>query len=117
MLKRPKFALDEWLRRVLRQPPTPQAGNIRWKAHAATLATAALLVPSACAVYFHRVAERENEPYWAVTAERLWKIHAAIAIIAVILWIFEKPRKVGYLSDNMRRSSRGAPADQDDAAS
>lgn len=113
MLRRPRLDLHEGLRRLLRQPPTPRAASIRWRAHAATLAVAALIVPSACAIYFHSVAERENEPYWALAAERLWAIHAAVCIVVALFWIFEKPQRVGYA----REHRRGHPAPPSDAES
>ncbi len=113
MLKRPRLRLDEWLRRVLRQPPVPKAAAIRKKAHAATLAAAMLIVPSACAVYFHQVAERENEPYWVEAAERLWAIHLAIVVVAALLWLFERPQLTGYLDESPggRKARRSTSAD------
>ncbi len=113
MLRRPRLRLDEQLRRALRQPPTPKAATIRKKAHAATLAAAMLIVPSACAVYFHQVAERENEPYWAEAAERLWALHLAIIVVAALLWLFERPQLTGYIDDSPsgRRARRSTCAD------
>lgn len=59
-------------------------------------------------VHFHRVAEQENEPGWATSAEHLWIIHAATVIVAVILSIFEKPRKVEY-RPRVKRADEKAP--------
>lgn len=76
---------------------TPPGGEIKRKAHTATLAACALIIPSGCAVYYRSAGLKENEPYWVQAAETLWAVHAAVTVLALLLWIFETPRKTRYL--------------------
>ncbi|MES2694332.1 MAG: hypothetical protein V4773_12725 [Verrucomicrobiota bacterium] len=84
--------LHQYLRRT-----TPKTAVIRKKAHAATLAAAALIVPSACGIYFRHAGLRENEPDWVWAASVVWIVHAAVALIALLFWLTEKPRPAIYL--------------------
>ena len=79
---------------------TPKQAIIKWKAHAATTAAAALIVPSACAFYLRYLGVEENEPSWITFASRVWQVHVACVGIAVFFWITEKPRLTKYLSDH-----------------
>ena len=79
---------------------TPKEAVIKWKAHAATTACAALLVPSACAFYLRHLGLEENEPGWVSFASRVWEVHAACALLALFFWITEKPRLTKYVSDH-----------------
>lgn len=84
--------LIKYLRRT-----TPKQGTIKWKAHAATVATCALIVPSLCAVYFWHAGIKEAEPYWVWASITLWRAHAVIAAITLLLWFFEKTKPTNYL--------------------
>lgn len=85
-------ALQNYLRRT-----TPERATIPWKAHAATVAACALIVPSVVAVFIRRAGIREDEPYWVWASETLWGLHAVVVAIAVLLWLFEKPRSTEFL--------------------
>ena len=89
---KPSNYLNDLLRRT-----TPEQAVIKKKAHAATLAAAALIVPSLCAIYFRSAGVRENEPEWVWAALTIWKIHAAVVVAAGLLWVFEKPKLTKYL--------------------
>ena len=70
---------------------------IKRKAHAATLASCALIVPSLCAIYYRHAGIKESEPYWVWAAVTMWKIHAGVVALTIVLWIFEKPRLTKYV--------------------
>jgi len=93
--------LERFLRRKFQPEPTPQAAVIRWKAHAATLACAALIIPSLCAIYFRQAGLKEEEPYWVWAASTVWKIHIGVALLAVFFWLTEKPRLTKYQPDHL----------------
>ncbi len=93
----------DYLRRT-----TPAGAVIKWKAHAATVATAALIVPSLCAVYFWHAGTKEDEPYWIWASIMVWRIHAVVSLIALLFWLFEKPRSMSYVRDNTRGWSKVA---------
>lgn len=76
---------------------TPEHGTIKWKAHAATVAACALVVPSLCAIYFWRAGSAEQESYWVWASLMMWRTHAAIVVVALLLWIFEKPKPTPFL--------------------
>lgn len=76
---------------------TPAQAHIKLWAHAATLMTAGLIVPSLCGIYFRDAGLRENEPYWVWASITVWKIHAGVVAVALVLWLFERPRVVKYL--------------------
>jgi len=78
---------------------TPRQAIIKWKAHAATTACAALIVPSACAFYIRHIGLEENEPGWVSFASRIWEVHTACVLLAVFFWLTEKPRLAKYVSD------------------
>lgn len=90
-MKQPSSYLNDYLRRT-----TPAQAKIKKWAHAATLAFAALVVPSICAIFFRAAGIRENEEYWVWVSFAIWKAHGAVAVVALILWIFEKPRLTKY---------------------
>jgi hypothetical protein len=90
-MKFPSRYLNEYLRKT-----TPTHAHIKKWAHAATVAFAALIVPSLCAIYFRSAGIREEEPYWISASMIVWKIQGAVAAAAIILWIFEKPRRTKY---------------------
>jgi hypothetical protein len=90
-MKHPSRYLNDYLRKT-----TPKQAVIKKWAHAATLAFAALIVPSLCAIYFRAAGLKENEAHWVWASVTMWKIHGAVAIVAVLLWIFEKPRLTKY---------------------
>ena len=69
---------------------TPRQAIIKWKAHAATTACAALIVPSACAFYIRHIVS---------FASRIWEVHTACVLLAVFFWLTEKPRLAKYVSD------------------
>jgi len=77
---------------------TPPGAVIKKKAHAATLAFAALLVPSVCAVYFYRAGLKEGEQAWVWAAMTMWKVHVVVATIAILLWIIERPSPTKYIA-------------------
>lgn len=76
---------------------TPEQAVIKKKAHAATVAAIALVVPSLCAIYFRSAGLKENEPEWVWAALTTWKIHAAVIAVALLFWIFEKPKLTKFL--------------------
>ena len=89
---KPSRYLNNYLRRT-----TPEQAIIKRKAHAATIAACALIVPSLCAIYFRHVGIKENEPYWVWASTTMWKIHAAVVAVAIFFWLTEKPRLTKYL--------------------
>lgn len=86
--------------RDLLRRTTPARGVIKWRAHAATLAAAALMVPSLCAIYFWQAGLKENEEYWVWAARMVWTVHAGVVGLALIFWVFEKPRATEYMRDD-----------------
>lgn len=86
--------------RDLMRRTTPAHGVIKRKAHAATVAAAALIVPSLCAIYFWRAGMKEDEAYWVWASTMVWRIHAVVAAIALLLWVFEKPKLTTYMRDD-----------------
>jgi len=91
-MKSPQRLLNEYLAKT-----TPKAAVIKKYAHAVTLAACGLIVPSIWALFLRQQGIREAEPEWVWGAETLWKIHLGIAVLACVLWIIERPKKVSYL--------------------
>lgn len=101
-MKSPSRQLNEYLVKN-----TPTQAVIKKKAHAATIAACALIVPSLCAIYYRQAGIKEDEPYWVWASIMMWKIHAGVIAITIALWIFEKPRLTNYVPVE--------PIDDDDA--
>ncbi len=76
---------------------TPTQAVIKKKAHAATIAACALIVPSLCAIYYWQVGIKEDEPYLAWASTTMWKLHAGVIAITIALWIFEKPHLTTFM--------------------
>ena len=91
-MKSPERYLNEYMRRT-----TPAQGHIKKWAHAATIASSALIVPSLCAIYYRQAGMKENEPYWVWASITMWKIHAGVVAVTIMLWLFEKPKVTRYL--------------------
>ncbi len=107
-MKHPSRYLNDYLRRS-----TPKQAVIKKWAHAATLAFAALIVPSLCAIYFRAAGLKENEADLVWASVTMWKIHGAVAVVALLLWVFEKPRLTKYEpvpSDGTEEDGEEAPS-------
>jgi hypothetical protein len=72
---------------------------IKKNAHAMTMMAVAWIGISVFAVVAFRAGKEDANPGWVSAAIWAWRLHALIAVAALVLWVFEKPSEVRYVKE------------------
>ena len=80
------------------QKGAPRDSVIKYWTHASGMTVIALVVPSCSAFYIRYLGIEDAEPSWVRTAYGIWYAHAALAVLTVVLWLVEKPRRTKFVT-------------------